>query len=113
MNFIREESGGIVIHSVLIKRATTFEADEFREILLSDINSGVKKMVVDLKKCAFLDSTFLGALVIALKTIMKESGDLRLASPHGDVQALLELTGMDRVFQIFNTREEALISFSK
>ena len=111
MNFIREVTEGIVIHSVVIKRATTFEADEFREILLSDINSGVKKIVVDLNKCSFLDSTFLGALVIALKTIMKDGGDLRLANPHGDVQALLELTGMDRVFQIFKTREEAVQSF--
>lgn len=111
MNFIREEAEGAVIHSVQIKRATTFEADEFREILLNDINSGVKKIVVDLEKCSFLDSTFLGALVIALKTIMKYGGDMRLANPHGDVQALLELTGMDRVFQILQTREDALKSF--
>ena len=45
------------------------------------------------------------------KKIRDQGGDLRLANLNDDLQTLFELTKLDTLFQISNTRERALESF--
>ncbi len=111
MTYIKDIRGEVLVEIVDLKRATAMECDEFREVLLSDIKNGWKKLVVDLSKCVFMDSTFLGSLVIAQKAITKVGGDLRISGAKGDSQAILELTGTSRIFQSFPTKDEAVASF--
>jgi len=81
------------------------EAEEFKQVLLKDISDGFNKIVVDLKKCKFMDSTFLGSMVIALKELYKTSGDLKIAGAHSDAQAILEITGTVQIFEQHKTRK--------
>ena len=111
MSFIRETRGEVLIERVNLKRATVMETDEFREIILKDINEGWKKLVVDVEKCTFMDSTFLGSLLIGLKALTKIGGDLRIAGAKGDSQAIMELTGTSRVFKSFDSLDEAVSSY--
>ena len=111
MGFIREIRGEVLIERVNLKRATVMETDEFREIILKDINEGWKKLVVDVGKCTFMDSTFLGSLLIGLKALTKIGGDLRIAGAKGDSQAIMELTGTSRVFKSFDSLDEAVSSY--
>ena len=111
MNFSKEISEDVLIVVINLKRATITESDEFRKILLKDIADGWKKIVIDFKNCTFMDSTFLGSLVLGLKEIAKVGGDLRIAEAHGDSQEIIELTGTSRIFQTFKTKEEAIQSF--
>lgn len=111
MNFSRETTGDVLIEKVNIKRATVTEADEFRNVILKDIESGWRKIIIDLEGNSFMDSTFLGSIVIALKIISKLGGDLRIARVHGDVKNILEITGAFRVLSSFDSIEEAVSSF--
>ena len=43
---------------------------------------------------------------------MGDSGGLRLLSPKNEVAEVLEATGMNRVFDIFSSIEEAIASFN-
>ncbi len=113
MNFSKETHNNILIEIVNIKRATFNEAEEFKNILLKDIEDGWRNIVVDLKTNSFMDSTFLGALMVGLKTVTKHGGDLRITSAHGDTQAILGLTGANRVLQFFESKEDAIASFEK
>ena len=63
-------------------------------------------------ECEFIDSTFLGALVVSLKKITALSGDLRLVGFQPAVHSMFELTRMYRVFESFKTKDEAIRSFS-
>ena len=112
MNFSQEVSNDILIEIINLKRATITESDEFKKILLKAIADGWRKVVIDFKYCSFMDSTFLGSLVLGLKEIAKVGGDLRIAEAHGDSQEIIELTGTSRIFQTFKTREEAILSFN-
>ncbi|RPI73389.1 MAG: anti-sigma factor antagonist [Ignavibacteriales bacterium] len=67
--------------------------------------------MADLSQCEFIDSTFISVLVTALKTINKKNGSLKIIAAHSNVQSVLDLTGMVKVFQIYKTREEALSVF--
>ena len=111
MSYIKEIRGEILVELVVLKRATATESDDFRDILMTDIKNGWKKIVVDLSKCNFMDSTFLGSMVIAQKALAKIGGDLRISGASGDSQAILELTGTSRIFQSYRTKEEAVASF--
>lgn len=112
MDFIKETYGDVVVEVVDLTRATLKEADEFKQRLTQNIEEGSKKIVVDLSECEFIDSTFLGALVIALKKVTLIGGDLRLIGFQPQVHSMFELTRMYRVFESYKSKEEAVKSFS-
>jgi anti-anti-sigma factor len=109
--YVKEEVGDIVVEKVNLTRATLKEAEDFKKTLVRDIESGKKRIVVDLADCEFIDSTFLGALVVSLKKITALGGDLKLVGFQPNVRSMFELTRMYRVFESFETKEEAVASF--
>jgi anti-sigma B factor antagonist len=72
------------------------------------IDEGKTRVVVDLSRVSFMDSTGLGVLVGALKRLRAGQGILALVVTDYDVERLLELTGLDRTFTIYRSRDEAL-----
>ena len=109
--YVKEEVGDIVVEKVNLTRATLKEAEDFKQALVQDIEAGKKRIVVDLADCEFIDSTFLGALVVSLKKITALGGDLKLVGFQPNVRSMFELTRMYRVFESFETKEEAVASF--
>ena len=112
MEFIREKSGSVVLQIVNLERATLKEADNFKKLLIKDIDEDARQLVVDLSACEFIDSTFLGSLVVALKKVTSLGGDLKLVGLQPAVHAMFELTRMFRVFETFPTKEEAIKSYA-
>jgi anti-anti-sigma factor len=112
MDFFQEKHGVVIVDVVNISRATMKEAEEFKQILLKDIELGWRKIIVDLTDCEFIDSTFLGALVVSLKRITGLGGDLKLVGFQSAVTEMFQLTRMFRVFETFSSREEAIKSFA-
>lgn len=111
MDYLKETYEDVLVQIVDLTRATLKEADEFKYTLSKSIDEGYRKIVVDLSNCEFIDSTFLGALVVSLKKVTAMGGDLRLVGFHPAVHSMLELTRMHRVFESFPTKEEAIKSF--
>jgi anti-anti-sigma factor len=87
------------------------EAEDFKEMLTKNIQLGRHNLIIDLTECEFIDSTFLGTLVVALKKVTNLGGDLRLVGFQPAVHSMFELTRMYRVFETFKTVEKALLSF--
>ena len=111
MNFEKETRGDIVIEKINIVRATYHEAEEFRKFIQEDIGKGLNKIIIDMKPCEFMDSTFLGVLVNSLKQIQKSNGNLKLASIHNDAKVLLDITRISEIFTLYPDTEAALESF--
>ena len=89
-------------------------ASDFRNALLELIGNGRRYLVVDLKTVSFIDSSGLGALVSALKTLKANggNGDVRLAHVQEPVVALLEIIRLNRVFSTYPSVENAVQSYS-
>lgn len=113
MDYIQEVHEDVIVQVVDLTRATLKEADEFKYTLSKNIDQGYRKIVVDLSACEFIDSTFLGALVVALKRITLAGGDIRLVGFHPAVHSMMELTRMHRVFEAYTSKEEAIQSFER
>ena len=84
---------------------------ELKQKVLDALEGGGRKFVVDFAKTGYIDSSGLGVLVSLSKKIREQGGELRLANLNDDLQTLFELTKLDTLFQISDTRERALESF--
>lgn len=65
-----------------------------------------KIVLVDFQDVTFMDSSGLGALVLAFKTLRAADRKLAVCSINEQVRILFELTGMDKVFEIFPNQDE-------
>jgi anti-sigma B factor antagonist len=98
--------GGYVI--ALSGEVDLYTAPEFKQQLLDVIGKGAKNVIVDFSNTTFIDSTTLGVLVGGVKRLRTSDGQLSLVCNDRNITKIFEITGLDRVFTIYPTREEAL-----
>lgn len=96
-----EVGGEVELHS----------ASQLRDELMHASETENPCVVVDLSRVTFIDSTGLGVLVGAFKSV-RERGALSLVCPQRAVKRVFEITGLTQVFPIFDTLEEAVASCS-
>ena len=89
-----------------------YTAPEFKERMVQVIEQGKKQVVVDLTNATFIDSTTLGVLVGGVKRLRPAGGSLTIVCADQNICKIFEITGLDRVFPIHGTREEALAALS-
>jgi anti-sigma B factor antagonist len=85
-----------------------YTAPEFKQQLLEVIGNGGKQVVIDFTNTTFIDSTTLGVLVGGVKRLRTNGGQLSLVCSDRNITKIFEITGLDRVFTIYGTRDEAL-----
>ena len=72
-----------------------------------------KKVVIDLAKVDWMNSTGLGILISGLTTLRNNGGELKLASVTDKIQSLLTITKLITVFEAHDSVDDAVASFSK
>jgi anti-anti-sigma factor len=113
MTLFTKKEKDIFIVDVNIPRTSIYLANEFKEIIFNAIDSGEKYFVVDFSKCEFIDSTFLGVLVVSYKRLIPVGGNIHLVVKDQNIIDGLEMTRMTKIFQIFPTVEDASMHFSR
>ncbi len=111
LDFEKQLSGDVLIEKVNLLRATTVEAGIMKKRLFDDIHLNKKKIIVDISRCDFIDSTFLGALVVSLKRTSESGGDIKIVIGSSVVKKTLSITGFLKVFENYSSVEDALKSF--
>lgn len=84
-----------------------YTAPKLKEQLTALVERGRERLVVNLDGVEFMDSTGLGVLIGGLKRCREREGELALAAPRETVQKVLRITGLDRVFAVHGTVDEA------
>ena len=72
-----------------------------------------KKVVVDLEKVTYIDSSGLATLVEILKRTKAQGGSLGLAGLSTKVRSLFEITKLDKLFLVFQNQQEAVTASNK
>lgn len=85
-----------------------YSAPQFKETILQSIDAGATHIVVDLTEVSFIDSTALGVLVSGAKRVRPQNGSLDIVCQDENISRIFEITGLDRIFGIYPTREKAL-----
>ncbi|MDH3251976.1 MAG: STAS domain-containing protein [Ignavibacteria bacterium] len=89
------------------------ETDELRSAIADFVEQGNKKLVIDLSKVTYLNSTAIGVLVSAHTTYSRNDGRVKLCGINKNINNIFVITKLTLVFEVCETREEALELLSK
>jgi anti-sigma B factor antagonist len=84
-----------------------YTAPQLKQQMINLLESGNKQMMIDLTKVEYLDSTALGVLIGGLKRMREMDGNMVLVCPSARIRRVFEITGLDKIFDIYNTADEA------
>ncbi|MDP9296255.1 MAG: STAS domain-containing protein [Actinomycetota bacterium] len=85
-----------------------YSSPTLRERIIELVDDGHTRLIVNLQEVGFMDSSGLGVLVGALKRLNERDGKLILVCPEGSPLKVLTITGLDKVFPIYASLDEAL-----
>ena len=102
---------GYLITSIQMSKATFQEAIEFKSLVDEEIQKGFHNIIISLNECEFIDSTFVGVLVVIWKKVRAKGGTLKLVKLGKFNHSVLHLTGAIEIFEKYDSIEEALASF--
>jgi anti-sigma B factor antagonist len=83
-------------------------APAMKQALTGVTDAGTTRLVVDLSDATFIDSTTLGVLVGANKRLRTRGGLMVIACSNANIRTIFEITLLDRVFEIVDSRDGAL-----
>lgn len=106
---IEDESQHVVIVG-LSGRMDSSNSRAFEEKMVNLIQAGKTRMVVDCAQLQYISSAGLRVFLMAAKQLTMSKGKLILASLNDDVRQVFNLTGFSSIFQICDSREEAIKS---
>jgi anti-sigma B factor antagonist len=111
MNLKTETHGKVMVVVVREERLDAHNSDELKVEMNRLFESGTKDLLVDLKEVRFIDSSGLGVMVSGYKNAATRQGSIKLCSLQTQVKSMFELTRLHRVFDIYQTIDEALESY--
>ena len=104
---VSSDPNGVVVISVE-GQLIVANRQELKQAVLEALEEGDTKYVIDFSNTGYIDSSGLGVLVSVSKKIREAGGDLRLSGLNEDLRMLFELTKLDSLFKISDTRDEAV-----
>jgi len=111
MNIKEKMEGDVAV--VALKGNLMGEPDttEVRDKVYSLLQDEVKKIVLDLGKVKWINSSGLGALIAAMTSVKNKGGDMRLANITEKVESVFMITQLIKVFKTYETVDRAVASY--
>jgi anti-sigma B factor antagonist len=88
------------------------ETDELRRYVADFLQQGVKKLVIDLSKVTYLNSTAIGVLVSAHTSYARNKGQVKLCGINRNIDNIFVITKLTLVLDVAETREDAIKAFA-
>jgi bifunctional UDP-N-acetylglucosamine pyrophosphorylase/glucosamine-1-phosphate N-acetyltransferase len=107
------ETGTVIILDLSGRLTIGESAAALHNKIVETLEAGRKQVLVNLAKVDYVDSTAMGELVRAMKSLRNSGGDLKLSSIPEPVLSLLEAANLHRVFEIHVREDAALASFGQ
>lgn len=113
---LRCESSGDIL-TVILTDAKILDASIIDQIhqeiakILSETEQ--RNVIVDFREVKFLSSAALGMLILVNKMCKEYKINLKLCSIESDIAQIFKITGMNKVFAIYKTAEDASAAFQK
>jgi anti-sigma B factor antagonist len=107
----QREREGITIQDLKGRLTVGDEVSRFRDQLQKLINSGHRNIVLQMENVDYIDSTGLGALVMAYTSMQRAGGKIKLLNLSRRGIELLVMTKLTTIFEVFNDEQSAINSF--
>ncbi len=104
---IVNNSDGIRIISFEREHLDALNSEKTKKLLLENIKDS-DRIILNLEKIAFIDSSGLGVILTVFRNVKEKSGNMVICSVKESVKVLFKLVRLSHMIKIFDTEEEAL-----
>ena len=112
MQIAFEKVGDVGVAAMPVDELDASNAGEFKRDIAPLLEANAK-LVLDMSRLRFVDSSGLGAFISCLRKLNAKGGDLKLSGMSKQVRAVFELVRMHKVFDILTTKEDAVRAFDR
>jgi anti-sigma B factor antagonist len=105
-----EQIDGVAVAEIPVDELDANNSGDLKRAM-APILDRYAKLVIDMGRLRFVDSSGLGAILSCLRQVSAKGGDLKLCAMSKQVRATFELVRMHKIFDILATREEAAHAF--
>lgn len=85
-----------------------YTSPKLKEKVVEELEKKVENLVINLQEVSYIDSTGLGILIGALKRMKEREGNLYLIFSSPRLKRIFEITGLNKIFLIYESEEELL-----
>ncbi|UOD33863.1 STAS domain-containing protein [Deferribacteraceae bacterium V6Fe1] len=110
MNIILNEQDNYTLLTITDIRIDSSTSEEYKNKLVSFLKH--KPVIVDFQKLEFIDSSGLSAFVYFYKQGKAKNIAIRFINISDKVMSILKMTGLTKIFEIYDNLEEALVNLS-
>jgi anti-sigma B factor antagonist len=89
-----------------------YSAPAFKEALARALETGTRRIVIDLSEATFIDSTALGVIAGGLRRLSTTGGSLAIVCSHPGPMRVFRVSGFDRFYPVCGSRAEALVALT-
>lgn len=112
MQLTVDKINNVAVVTVHLDEFDASNAEEFKRQMAPVLQTS-SKLVLDLSRVKFVDSSGCGAILSCLKNLTQTGGDLKLCQVSPRVRTTFELIRLHRICEICDTREQAIAAFQK
>jgi anti-sigma B factor antagonist len=111
LNISERQAGDVTVLDLSGKITIGEGSVSLRAAIKRLIEEGKKKILLNLGKVSYVDSSGIGELVSSFTTINREGGQLKLLNLSQKIQDLMTITKLHTVFDVYDDETPALNSF--
>jgi anti-sigma B factor antagonist len=111
MDIAVDTTGDVTVVRLLGEELDASNVSEFKRDMAPVLEDSTK-LVFDLHRLRFTDSSGLGAFISCLRHVNARGGDVKLCGMSPQVRTVFELARLHRIFAIYSTLEEAIRAFA-
>ncbi len=111
MDIMSRTKGDAVILDI-VGEIDLYNAPEIKDIVNNLIEERKYNVVINLEKVSYIDSSGIGVLISSLSNLRKYQGGLKIINVFASVKKVFELTKLTSFFEIYDSEDEAINSFS-
>ena len=107
-----EHDADVTVISVLSTRISVELSDSFEEQVVQAVDRlASPKVLIDFDGVLFISSAILGKLIKLNGRVLDRKGQFKLSSLSDRIAEVFKITGLDRLFSIYKTRDLAVRAF--
>jgi anti-sigma B factor antagonist len=110
MKLVIDRIGDVAAVGVPVEELDASNASELKRDIATVLQANTK-VVLDLSRVRFMDSSGLGAMLSCLRQLNARKGDLKLCGMSTQVRGAFDLVRLHRIFEIYPNRAEAVLAF--
>lgn len=108
---ILEKNLGEIKELKVVGELDALVAPKLKERITKLVEGDSTKFIIDFEEVTHINSLAMGILRGKLKVVKEIGGDIKLIKLNEHIKTIFEMIGLDEIFEIYETEDEAVANF--